>query len=264
MNSKNLNLLYFSPTGTTQKIVRTIGQFIGWNNVNDYNITKSIAGDHLPQINENSITVIGLPVYAGRLPGDIAKRLEKLQGNNSIAVLVVVYGNRAFEDSLLELKDIVTNSGFRIIAAAAFIGEHSYSTASRPIAEGRPDGNDLLKCAEFSQKIQEKLQQIETTSDFSDIIVSGNFPYKEQVVFPAFAPEIDSAVCNSCGICESVCPTNAIAINTEVVTNKDLCIRCCACIKSCPTDARFFNNPIIDNISEKLTVLERKEPAFFL
>jgi ferredoxin/menaquinone-dependent protoporphyrinogen IX oxidase len=259
----NLNLVYFSPTGTTQKIVKTIGKTLEKNlkttSFNDFDLTKESSS--VPHFNKNSISIIGSPVYAGRLPMGIAKKLEKLEGNNSIAVIIVTYGNRAFEDSLLELKNILKNAGFRILAAAAFIGEHSFSTDDKPIAKDRPDSSDLSKCIAFSERIQTKIKDIEKLADIS---IPGNYPYKELPQLPSLSPQTDEILCDLCGICENICPVEAIQVDSEVVTNTDACIWCCACIKSCPNEARFLSSPIIKNITEKLTVLERKEPEFFL
>ena len=46
------------------------------------------------------------------------------------AVLVVVYGNRAYDDALLELSDIATGAGFVPLAAGAFVGEQVRGRAS--------------------------------------------------------------------------------------------------------------------------------------
>jgi len=266
LGMENLNLIYFSPTNTTQKIIRAVGLDLGIKQINEYNITTT--DKYIPEIesSKNDLTIIAAPVYGGRVPLDVVKKLEKIQVDNAPVVLIVVYGNRAYEDSLLELKNIAHACGFRTIAAAAFIGEHSYSTNNIPIAEGRPDKNDFLKCREFSKKIKNKIIDLKNLNGLTELVVPGNYPYKERGIFKPLSPETDAANCTTCKICESVCPTNAIKVNTEVVTNKNVCIWCCACVKACPEDARFFKNPTIDRISEKLATLckERREPCFFI
>lgn len=261
-----LNLIYFSPTGTTKKIVRAIGQKLGIGVINEYNILPSKSFGFKPEINKNSLTIIGIPVYGGRLPLVVLEGLEKIQSNGTPVVLVVVYGNRAYEDSLLELKNIAVKCGFRIIAAAAFIGEHSFSTKNKPIAKDRPDGKDILRCTDFSQSIQEKIKNLVNEDKLPDIDIYGNYPYKKRSQSPLLSPGTNIENCTKCKICEDICPTNAITINNEVETNPELCIWCCACVKACPNDARFFDNPTINGIIDKLssTCKERKEPEFFL
>ena len=72
-------------------------------------------------------------------------------------MLVVVYGNRAYEKALIELDAFASAQGFKVIAGATFVGEHSYSTEQNPIAPGRPDANDLQYAEEFGAKIRTKI-----------------------------------------------------------------------------------------------------------
>ena len=102
------------------------------------------------------LAIIGSPVYAGRLPGTMTSRFELIKGYATPAVIVVVYGNRAYEDALLELNDLVSGAGFTPIAAAAFIGEHSYATKEFPIAVGRLDEEDLKKARAFGETVRKK------------------------------------------------------------------------------------------------------------
>lgn len=261
-----LNLVYYSPTGTTQKIVKKIGEELGLNLIEEYSIT-SRHSDFRPVISNNCLTIIGLPTYGGRLPLIAVEKLKKLKANNEPVIIVVVYGNRAYEDSLLELKEIVSNCGFRIIAAAAFIGEHSFSSIDKPIAKGRPDKLDLIKCNDFSRRVHSKINELKNKDEISEIDIPGNYPYKERSQLSvSISPETDNAKCNNCGTCLDICPSNAITINQAVITNKELCMWCCACIRNCPNEARFFDNPTINGIKERLHSIcaERKEPEFFV
>ena len=263
---ETLNLIYYSPTGTTQKIVKEIGKKTGLKISSEYNIS-SRQTELQPEINDKCLTIIGLPVYGGRLPVIAIEALKKLQSNNTPVVIVVVYGNRAYEDSLLELKEIVSNCGFRIIAAAAFIGEHSFSSIDKPIAIGRPDKLDLKKCSDFSQMINEKLDVLKRKNEISEIDIPGEYPYKERKQLPVTVyPEVDNDKCNNCGTCVDICPSGAITIDQAVVTNGELCTWCCACVKRCPNEARIFDNPTINAIQEKLYSIcsDRKEPEFFI
>lgn len=105
----------------------------------------------------DSVVVVAVPVYGGRVAGTAVERLSRLKGNGSSAVAIVLYGNRAYEDALVELQDLLEEQGFRVEAAAAFIGEHSYSRPEMPIAEGRPDGSDMDKARDFGADVAGKL-----------------------------------------------------------------------------------------------------------
>ena len=263
---ENLNLIYYSPTGTTQRIVREIGQNLGLKLISENNLAEN-KFESIPKVSDNCLTIIGMPVYSGRLPITVIESLKKLQSNQSPAVIVVVYGNRAYEDSLLELKEIAGNFGFKVVAGAAFIGEHSYSTHDKPIAKNRPDEKDLEKCRDFARMITEKFKDIKDISSLSEPDIPGNYPYKERKPSnSAIHPETDKNLCTLCGICAEVCPTNAITIQDTVITDGELCTLCCACVKYCPEDARFFDHPAVNAIRENLFLncFERKEPEYFV
>lgn len=72
-------------------------------------------------------------------------------------MVIAVYGNRAFEKAAAELAAAAARQGFVPVAAAAFVGEHSYSTPETPVAAGRPDAQDLARAAEFGAAVREKL-----------------------------------------------------------------------------------------------------------
>ena len=258
-----LNLTYYSPTGTTQKIIREIGKNLRYKLISENNIAEKSL-ELTAKNTDNSLTIIGLPVYGGRIPLTAIESLKNMQSNQSPAVILVVYGNREYDDALLELKEIVQNCGFNIIAGAAFIGEHSYSTNEKPIAQNRPDTQDLEKCRDFAKLISKKLKK----NKVSELQIPGNYPYKERRQFSKdIHPETMYEQCNLCGICVDSCPTNAISIEEEtVITNGALCTLCCACVKNCPSEARLFENSTVNTFRENLLLncSLRKEPVYFL
>ena len=80
-----------------------------------------------------------MPSYAGRVTAIAAERLRAIHGGGAKCILVCVYGNRAYEDTLVEMEDIARECGFEIVAAVAAIAEHSIM---HQYAAGRPDAAD--------------------------------------------------------------------------------------------------------------------------
>ena len=105
MNIESINLVYFSPTGTTKKVLQAIAQGIGNKNVKLTDITKPGNREKVLQPSENELLIVGVPVYMGRVPALIGDWLNQIKANKTPVVCVAVYGNREFEDALLELKN---------------------------------------------------------------------------------------------------------------------------------------------------------------
>jgi len=255
-----LRQIYFSPTATTAKIVKAIASSIDAQQNEIYDLTLAAKN---PEVEiEDGVAIIGVPVYAGRVPEICLQRLAGFSAKGVPAVLVVLYGNREYEDALVELDDFAANAGFKVIAAAAFIGEHSYSTTEQPIAAGRPDRDDLEAAEEFGRRVGKKLR----SEKLEHPEVAGDRPYRERVQFGGIAPITDPATCTLCGRCAEVCPTFVVSVASEVTTAADNCVMCCACVKNCPTGARTMQHPVI---LERRALLvqncsERKQPSLFL
>ncbi len=260
--AQKVYIVYFSPTNTTKTIVKQIAKEINPEQTQEIDLTQGFEQEEV--VIEDSIVVFGAPVYRGRVPVEAMEQLKKIKGKDSKAVVVAVYGNRQYDDALIELKDISEDQGFKIIAAAAFIGEHSFSTDQFPIAVSRPDASDLEKAELFGKNIKNLL---ESSSNFDKTInIPGNRPYKELGELPDVAPVTDDQKCDMCGVCVDVCPTNAITVDDNLKTDSKQCILCCACVKSCPNEARYNDNEFVHTAATKLHTFcsERKEPELFI
>ena len=146
MQIRRVHAVYFSGTGTTEKTVRRIAvqaaQQLG---------AELSAMDFMPlqarqetlHFAPEEIVIFGVPTYAGRVPNVLLPFLkERVQGGGALAAAVVLFGNRNFDDSLIELRDILRADGFAVVGGAAFVGEHSFS---RTLGAGRPDAADMAE-----------------------------------------------------------------------------------------------------------------------
>lgn len=254
MNCSKINLIYFSATDTTKSTLESIADELSIEPITTYNITKG--QDKEVTFSENEITIFGMPVYAGRIPQLCINNLNKFKGNKTPTIVVCVYGNRDYDDALLELRDIVAANGFQIIAAGAFIGQHSIFPST---GNGRPDEIDRNDAMTFGQATIRLLQNISDISQISKIEVKGNYPYKEIKSIP-LKPK-GNRKCDKCGKCVRNCPTHAIELDNPRKTNKELCISCAHCIHICPQDARHFGGIIYKLAANKFNkaYTERKK-----
>ena len=265
MNGHLVKLVYFSPTQTTKRIIEGIAQGIQVDKAEHIDLTPPESRTQEFEEMYDELAIVGAPVYGGRIPVDAAHRLRRLKGNDTPAVVVVVYGNRAYEDALLELKDLVVEAGFIPVAGGAFLGEHSFSTDAIPIAHRRPDTEDLRKAAAFGKLIQDKMRDIHTLDEMSPLHVPGNHPYKNRGKLPRISPITQEMLCTKCETCVTFCPATAIVVQDAVETDPDACILCCACVKNCPTSARVMDNQLVSRSVEWLSKNcgERKEPEIY-
>jgi len=164
------------------------------------------------------------------------------------------------------LRDLATEQGFVPIAAAAFIGEHSYSTEATPIAHGRPDALDLVQAQEFGAMIRERLAAPAALRGTPPLQASGAYPYREWIPPTDVSPITDQALCVKCSDCARACPTAAIVVGEVVATAPASCILCTACVKKCPTGARKWDHPRIGRSREWLSTncRERKNPELYV
>ncbi len=267
MDVTSLTLAYFSPTRTTQQVVNGIAAGIHAKSVTRIDLTPPSAEERGVRTIREDLAILGAPVYGGRIPVPAVARLQELKATNTPAVVVVVYGNRAYEDALLELRDLTVARGFKPVAGGAFIGEHSFDTDDTPIARGRPDEQDLKTAWALGALIRAALEEYGDPRDIPPLQVPGTSPYKERGhSLEGISPITREDHCTLCGMCVEVCPTAALTMNTRVMTKPEACIRCCACVKHCPTHARIMTHPRIKKIADWLSTdyRKRREPESYL
>ncbi len=231
--------VYFSPRGNTKKIcnflAKCFSEFV------EVPIDKS----PLPDLSEDDLVIIAMPVFFGRIPKYACRILENFKGNGANLVILAVFGNRAYDDALMEMKLLLSAKGFKLLGAGAFVARHSIM---RSVAMDRPDEIDFKELELFAHKLKEKL----TTSSHDDFEVPGNIqlkPIKENKVFPKGDDN-----CINCNICVQECPVGAIVSENPTDTNESLCISCMRCVEVCPVFCR--------NIGAAEEILEKKLHAF--
>lgn len=251
MDIKKVWAVYFSATGTTQKMVERIAGGIAeklGTEYETYDFTLPGARETPLHFEKNDFVVFGTPVYAGRVPNILLKYLDTVEGNGAVAVPVVLYGNRNYDDSLIELRDILEKQGFHAVAAAAFVGEHSFSYV---LAEGRPDEKDMLEADSFAEKVAAKTETLTGADSFRPVDVKGiPKPYRgyyqprdrggNPVDIRKVKP-LTSDDCNNCMICAAVCPMGSIS-HENVRDVAGICIKCGACVKKCPLHAKYYED----------------------
>lgn len=250
--------IVFSPTGGTQKVADTITSEWGMP-VEKIDLSDPKTDFSAISLDRDTIAVIAVPSFGGRVPALTAERLEKIHGGQAMCTVVCVYGNRAYEDTLIELNDAARESGFRVVAGIAAIAEHSIM---HQYAAGRPDEQDKQELQDFAKKILGKI--IGSSPDMSAPKIPGTRPYKK-AGGAGLIPKADHK-CNACGLCAEKCPAQAISREDPRETDSKKCISCMRCISICPQSARKVNSAVVAvaAMAIKKACSEKKNNELFL
>lgn len=257
MAIKNVHLIYFSPCGGTENVVKALGRDIQLPK-REYNLTLPQSRNQKLTFNSDDLVFMGFPVYGGHMPRFFPSLVAHLRGSDTPLVMVAVYGNREYEGAFLDMSEGVRANGFKPMAAIAAVAQHS---SAPHIAAGRPDPDDRDKLAAFALKALHKAQGGSDNFSAPGAHRTWELPAGMDI-FPNTNPE----ACTNCGQCAEVCPMEAIAVDDPTATAKDKCIVCAACIKYCPAKARMFGNAetLKEYASHLVHAVARKETVIFV
>lgn len=252
MQVQSITTVFFSPTGNTRKYLQGMTSDCGMP-VTEFDVT-GYGIEYYREFFSDELVVIGAPVYGGLLPSVAMERFSKLRGCQTPCVIVACYGNRAFDDSLIELAELLKRQDFVIYGAAALVGRHTYGS----IQVDRPNENDIQEAKDFLKRV------MRCNEEEPQISIPGHLPFQAKGAKGSFFPSTDSSSCLKCGMCVRKCPTGAIAKDC-VTIDTEKCISCFRCIRNCPAKAKSMNSPAYDAFAEMMStkLAQPKENEFF-
>jgi ferredoxin len=211
------------------------------------------------------------------MPSFVLPPLSKVDGAGRWALPVAVCGNVRMGTCLAELCAVLKRQGFTIPAAGNFVAQHSFACADFPIAEGRPDQDDLRQAAEFGRRVAGRIA--EGAEDIT--CVYGRFLYIRMYVAGSTeatgfvsmperhrptirVSEHDPQLCDDCGSCVEVCPTDSIDPESYLIED-ETCVRCFACTSVCTSGAKTKIVQPVEQLATWFTrrSTERGEPLLF-
>lgn len=247
----------FSPTGGTKKVADMIVDRFRWES-SFIDLTDRFTDFSAYAFDKEDVCIVAVPSYGGRIPAIVGERLRQMKGSHAKAVPVTVYGNRAYDDTMLELNDTLIEAGFCPVAAIAAVAEHSIM---RQFGAGRPDEEDRRELVDFTDKIKRGIQNGSLTETPH---VPGNRPYRSFDGVP-MKPR-SGKNCTKCGLCAEKCPVGAIPTDMPMSTDHSKCITCMRCIAVCPQKNRSISKVLAAAGAQKLkkACKERKRNELFI
>jgi len=271
--------IYFSPTRTTEEIVKAISSVLS-KEYKSISLTSPKSREQDYEFTAEDTVVVGFPTYAGRIPNLTLPVFERIKGNGAKAIAVVTYGCRAYEDSLLELTRLLTANGFSIMAAAAFPARHSFTNL---LGTDRPNNSDIQKAKSFAEATIDKCQISNSNYQSKEVLLNETRDLKPYYIpktdendeakqmrkeFLKAHPVVKKDKCIGCNKCITSCPMGSITINANNMPEvTGICIKCCACIRNCNFSAMSFDAPSYlfhKNDLEAKFANNNPEPEFFI
>lgn len=266
--------VFYSATGTTKGVVTSIAEQAAAKlgvPMESYDFSRPADRGEVQTYGASELVIFGTPVYAGRVPNKMLPFVKELfKGEGTLAVPVVTFGNRNFDNGLIELRNELENNGFHTIAGAGFAVSHVFSDK---IAPGRPDEKDQEAISRFAEAVADKAAKLEEIP--APIQVRGDDPVGpyytplgmdgKPAVFMKAKPKTVAEDCTDCKICAEACPMGSISYENPLEV-PGICIKCQACVKKCPTHAKYFDDPAFLSHVEMLETnyTRRAEPEIFL
>lgn len=258
--SSSLHTVFFSPTHSSKKIARAVAAVMARNMGKaavEHDLTFPDGRTERLACEADDTLLLAFPVYAGRVPRVLMDFLAALTGKGGAAVPVAVYGNRHYDDALLEAVDILQRQGFAVPAAAAFVAEHSLTAR---VGAGRPDAQDMAVVQSFAEDAAAAVLSACCTR----VAVPGKRPYRDVPPAADLRPQT-AENCTQCMLCATGCPMQVISFDDAAKISQG-CIRCCACVRACPEGAKSFDQEPVLNIVNMLekNCMNRREPELFV
>ena len=267
-NNERLKVLltYFSATGNTKKVVKTVEEKLIERNVavTMLDITSHQSRHQQISLSEYDGVMFGFPIYSLRAPRVCREWLETLEGKGMKSSVFFTYGGFGKEPAHFYMKALLERRNFILVSTAEIVGAHTFNLSGWKAVEGRPNQADLNVVEDYAVKTLQRFANTDagTMSNFEKPqFTSEQLDQFEKYRFQLITqpPTREGKACSMCMLCETLCPTQAMDARTGMA-DKASCIACFRCIANCPDDV-LHTNDISDGWETKLKLHDTTEEA---
>lgn len=275
-------VVYFSPAGSTRQVAIAIEERL---KALEQSVTVFDLSLGVQEMSASIIEFcsrsgpcclwIGSPVYCDHavpLVETLLRQLPAAEGRYSIPF--VTWGGVTSGLALVEMGAILQQQDYQLLGATKVLAQHSSMWgADRPLAQGRPEQEDLDKVNLLVEQVVNKLGQPvkETLApgvlDYLSPALGADAVGKNLALAKASRPPLaaDPDKCTSCGTCEECCPVQAITMDSVPIVG-DACVLCMQCVQHCPEQAFPYDHATTASKIEAMASAsdEEKETAIFI
>lgn len=257
-NKKNMSILmiFFSATGNTKEIANVIREKLYNSNISVtmIDITSYSSRKEEILLNQYDAVVFGFPIYSMRAPRVCREWLETLDGKGMKCSVFFTYGGFGKDPAHYFIKKLLEKQNFKLISTAEFLGAHTFNRSGWKAVIDRPNQSDFEIAEDYIMKTVKRFlgDDLSELGEFEKPMYEINqFDQAEKYRFSLITnlPTRDSKKCSMCGLCEKLCPVNAMNMQKGIADNN--CIACFRCIANCP-DGILHTNDLADSWDKKL------------
>ena len=237
-------IIYFSATNVTRSYAKVIQRHLNENQADAhlFDVTPHIARQsHFP-INHYDAFIFGFPVFADFSPLVIHEWLPSIDGLEKKCTQFFTYGARSSGHAHFHTAKMLSESNFKVMLSAEFLGRHSFNVAGWQIIPDRPDKADFQLAKQFAD-LSLSVFNNDNSPEYIPPELEGYDETLERL--HARLPKAERAYtnptrtkenCRMCRLCETQCPSLAFNADTGL-SNPATCIECMHCVCICPDKA---------------------------
>jgi len=237
-------IAYSSPAGSTRHVATVIKNTLASLSADIHRLDLGQKGNHdgfmnlISKAGPNDCLFVGSPVYRDMAIPLVMKFIDSLLNIYSChAVPFVTWGGAFSGIALWQMGRTLEKRGFYLAGGAKVLAVHSMMwNCNKPIGHGHPDPADdelvrILSTNIYNRLVNREIDRLSLESlDYNLTKHTADLKQKLGQPWLINPKTVDKDKCTQCGVCEDVCPVEAIEISDYPNFNSacfDCCFGCC-------------------------------------